>query len=292
MLFASCKPDEELGDLIPLDEDPAITVTAPANTRLLRRAGESVTVSFRLADKEALKLFRAVPRIFDASNTPVGDALPIDIEVSGQNIPFDFTLTVPALDPYFRIRYTCYVLDTKGAWASTEFWVTILPDPAAPEPYKVLSYQQDTIFNLRSGTRYAFNFTARTRLPALPGQNLDTLRLQMDIAELSGSQGLWLPRLHSPSNNVLGLDSVFVITNAEKFNYEEATYTTIFQAFFSDPAPALNTPVLKVGDYVIVRLIKSPRPQFAVMRITSLKDDGAGLNIRDEIRFDYKVTTP
>ena len=96
------------------------------------------------------------------------------------------------------------------------------------------------------------------------------------------------PKFASPNNQLLGQDSVFVLTNATRFNYEAATYTSLYQAFFSDALPARETPVLKVGDYVIVRLIKAPQPQFAIMRITEINDV---VGVADYVRFDYKVTT-
>ncbi|TAE59526.1 MAG: hypothetical protein EAZ89_02430 [Bacteroidetes bacterium] len=295
--FSACKPDAEVPDeVLPADEDPAITLLTPSNSQLLKRSGEQAVFTFRLADNEALKLFRAVPRIYNAEDSLIGDALPIDFQISGENITYDFTVTVPSLDPYYKIRYTCYVIDSKGASASTYCWVNVLPDPEDPPVYQVLSYTNDSIFNVRSNKEYGFNFNSRRRIPATTGQNLDTLRLQMDIAENSfsgqGGASSWVPFLISPANQQLGLDSVFVITDASRFNYEDATYETIYQAFYSDPSPAVRTPVLKVGDYVIVRLIRSPRPQFAVMKITFLKSDGAGVNVRDYFKFDYKVTTP
>jgi hypothetical protein len=297
LLLPGCVEDVSLpDDLIPADEGPAIAIVAPSNSRLLKRAGEQATFTFRLADKEGLQLFRAVPRIFDEKDSLIGDALPIDFQVSGTSISFDFTLTAPALDPYFKVRYACYAIDTKGNSASAACWISILPDPSTPPPFELLSYTGDSIFNSRNNALFAFNFSARKRLPTTPGQNLDTVRLQMDIAEnsLSGQGGpdSWKPTLISPSNNFLGFDSVFVMTDASRFNYEAATYQTIYEAFFSDPAPSVQTPALKVGDYVIVRLIKTPRPQFAVMKITRLFYDGPGVAVKDYLRFDYKVTSP
>ncbi|MDX1906086.1 MAG: hypothetical protein SF053_03570 [Bacteroidia bacterium] len=279
-------------EVIPQDGPPAITVTAPANPRFLKRPGEQTTVTFQLGDNEGLRLFRVVPRIYNEADSLIGDALPQDFDLTGNSQPFTYTFTAPALNPYYKIQYNCYAIDLKGAYATTSFWLSILPDPAAPQPYRILTYTSDTVYNKRKGIDYAFNFTSRASLPTTPGQNLDPLRLQMDIAEGSGSQTAWLPYLNSPANEQLGLDSVFVMTDATRFNYESANYTTIYQAFFADPAPATRTPVLKEGDYVIVRLIKSPRPQFAVMKVTKLFFDGAGINVSDYVVFDYKVTTP
>ncbi|GAB4415822.1 MAG: hypothetical protein OHK0039_24720 [Bacteroidia bacterium] len=303
--LGGCRQDPPIDDLIPRDGAPAITIAAPANTRLLSLPGVSVTVSFQLADNEALKLFRAVPRIYDQKDSLIGDALPLDFELSGQSVAFPFTFTVPALDPFYKIQYNCYVIDAKGAFASTNFWVSILPDPSAPPLYRTLTYTLDTLRHPGSNQNYAFNFTARQKHPLTPkafAQTNSTERLQMDLAlkilpfQPSITKS-WEPAFFSPNNDVRGLDSAFVVVNASRFNYDAADYNTIYRAFFSDAQPATETPALyslASDDYVIVRLIKAPVPQFAVMRIRQVKDDGLGgiAGFGDFVVFDYKVTTP
>lgn len=305
LVLASCRPEPPLGELIPRDGDPAITIISPASTRFLRQAGESLTVTFQLADNEALRLFRAVPRIFDAKDSLIGDALPLDFEISGTNETFPFTLTVPALDPFFKIQYNCYVIDRKGAFASTSFWVSVVPDPSDPPLYQTLTYSRDTIFNPGGEKDYAFNFSNRSVLPLTPTPFNSTSanqRLQMDLALRTipippSLTKTWEPFLISPNNNQLGLDSVFTVVNASVFNYDAADYNSIFRAFFSDPMPSTQTPLLydlASDDYIIVRLIKAPRPQFAVMRIIEVKDDlqGGLFGNNDQLIFEYKVTSP
>ncbi|MEM7654769.1 MAG: hypothetical protein AAF399_01465 [Bacteroidota bacterium] len=298
-LIACRETPTPLDELIPEDTAPAITIVNPPNARLLNRSGEQVSVSFRLADKEGIKLFRAIPRLYNANDSLIGNLLPIDFEVEGENIVFDFDFTVLPANPFEKYEYICYVIDKKGAFAETSFWVSVLPDPNAPEPYRILSYENDSLKNPGSRDEDAFDFAmnvnAREVIPIRPFENLDTLVLQMDIAvNVDNPLTEWAPYLTSPNNAEFGEDSVFVVTNGTRFNYEDATYTTIFQAFFSDPAPSIQTPVLTAGDYVIVRLIKSPKPQFAVIKIVEIFDDnrfgllGAG----DYVVFDYKVTTP
>ncbi|MEZ4776159.1 MAG: hypothetical protein R3D00_23500 [Bacteroidia bacterium] len=289
LIFSGCNTDLE--PLLPADQDPAITVLAPASNNLLLESGDVFTVTFRMADREALKVFRAIGTIYDQNDQIVGnDVILFEEDITGVNLTYDYVDDVPAVNPYFKIRYTCYAVDSKGAYASAVFWVSVLPTPPDPSPFEVLTYQKDSIFNRKSNSQYGFNFTQRRQLPAAAGQTPNVLDL--DIAENSNTgQGIWAPTITSPSNTLLGRDSVFVITNADRFNYEEATYQTISQAFYSDPAPYSTTPVLKAGDYVIVRLTKAPFPQFAVMRITKIKDDGAGVNVRDYVVFDYKVTS-
>jgi len=299
LVMACQEPSQPLDEFIAADQGPAITVLSPQNTRLLRQSGEQVSISFQLADREELALFRAIPRLYDANDSLIGNLLPIDFEIEGQNVPFDFDFTVLPANPFEKYEYLCYVIDSKGAFASTSFWVSVLPDPNAPEPYRILTYENDSIkypgARDEDSVRFAFNLSARESLPIRAFENLDTLRLQMDVAaNVANPLTAWAPFYTSPNNQLQGEDSVFVVTSADRFNYEAATYTTIYQAFFSDPAPAPQTPVLEAGQYVIVRLIRSPKPQFAVIRIVEIYDDnrfgllGAG----DYVVFDYKVTTP
>lgn len=288
LLLWACTPT--IDPPLPADMDPAITLVAPGSNNFLEQAGDDFTVSLQISDTEALKLLRIVGRVFNEADSVIGDDIIIkDIDISGTNLSYELTLTAPNLPPYYKIRYTCYAIDTKGAEAGAVLWLTVLPVPISPEPYVVLRYEgKDFFFNRLLNAGFGFNFTNRQVLPSQFNQNV----LEQDIAEISGSLGGWLPRLNSPNNAFFGQDSVFVMTDASRFNYEAATYETIHQAFFSDPNPAPETPVLKVDDYVIVRLTKAPQPQFAVMKITGLEDDGGGNgNPRDKVFFDYLVTS-
>ena len=283
----SCK--EEPIDLLPEDLPPAITILSPSNNNLLREKSEPFTITLQLADNEALKLLRIAGEIYNQKDSLVSEFTVPDMLVSGTNATVDYTDTVPdATEAYFKVKYTCYALDAKGDYASTFFWVSVLPDPTDPSPYVVLSYTGDSIRNDQQSMGFAFNFTAREGLPSATNNN----ELDFDIAESSNSARLvFKPQLISPNNTKAGQDSVFVMTNSSKFNFESATYETLFRAYFSDPAPYSKTPELKAGDYVIVRLTKSPQPQFAIMKINEVVNDGAGILINDRVKFDYKVTS-
>lgn len=278
-------------ELLPEDQAPAITLVSPSNNTLLREVGESFTVTFQLADNEALELLRITAEIYDQRDVLIGSSFLVrDMEVSGTNVVMDYTDQVPqgAL-PYYKVKYTAHAIDRKGEFSSAFFWVSVLPEPATPAPFEVRSYTGDSIFNDQANFGYAYNFTARQLYP-LPG-NFGS-DLDYDIRENSNTarSGLYRPRLFSPNNEFFGQDSVFVITDETRFNYDAATYETIFNAFFSDPMPMPRTPELEVGDIVIVRLTKAPQPQFAVMKITEIFSDGAGILIGDKLFFDYKVT--
>ncbi len=289
IIFSACDNQEPL-ELLPEDKAPAITLVSPSNNSLLKEVDEPFTVTLQLADNEALKLLRLTAEIFDQEDQQIGSSFLVrDLEVSGTNVVMDITEKVPqgAL-PYYKVKYTAHAIDSKGEFGSAFFFVSVLPEPVEPAPYEIRTYTKDSIFNSEASFGKGFNFTNRVILPnpQFAGTDLD-----FDIREISGTAKLlYAPILASPSNEFFGQDSVFVITNEARFNYDEATYETIFNAFFSDPAPAPETPTLQIGDLVIVRLTKAPQPQFAIMKITGFKDDGAGVNILDVMRFDYKVT--
>ncbi len=290
LVLWSCNDEDPL-TLLPVDQAPAITLISPANSSLLRELDEDFTVTVQVADNEALKLLRLTAEIYDQNDLQIGSSFLVrDIEVSGTNVILDITDKVPqgAL-PFYKVKYTCYVIDSKGEVSSAFFWVSVLPPPSEPPVFEIRSYTGDSIFNSEATFGRGFNFTNREILPNPTRQGSD---LDYDILEVSKTaRQLYRPRLSSPSNDFFDRDSIFVITNSTKFNFEEATYQTLFNAFYSDPAPFTITPALEVGDLVIVRLTKAPRPQFAVMRIIDIKDDGAGtFNVRDVLRFDYKVT--
>jgi len=288
MALASCEEDP-VNPNPPEDQPPAIALISPENNNFLVEKTETFEVVLQLADNEALASFQVTGEIFDTDNVSVSTFQEPDQSISGTSQNITFASTPPAAaEAYYRIKYTCTVVDAKGASASTFFWVSVVPADDPPAEYIVLEFTADSILNDLLPTRYAFNFTSRLQLPTVINNN----QLDFDIAEVSGSgRSIFAPRFESPNNKLAGQDSVFVITNAERFNYEEATHETISQAFFSDPAPFSITPVIKVNDYVIVRLTKSPQPQFAVMRIQKIVDDGGGILISDRVVFDYKVTS-
>lgn len=319
LLLEGCRSDEpDPVTLIPEDGDPGIAVISPNNTRLLRRQGENVSVILKLLDNESLKLLRVVPRVFAPDGSLVGDLLPQDYDVvptgeSLQRVEYTLSFNAPNLDPFSKIQYNCYAIDIAGNSSATFFWVSIQPEPGAPEPFEILTYTDDTIYSRIDTAEiggelptnaYAFNFSSRRTFPG--DGNRQGLIPQMDISENSqGPDFPWKPTLISPNNLLQGNDSsIFVITDSTRFNYDLATYTTIFEAFFSDPAPSATAPPtnhpiesknkgsIEPGDIIIVRLIKTPKPQFAVMKITETFDEGPGISRSDFIRFDYKVTSP
>jgi len=320
MLISACRPNtEESVVLIPDNEGPGIAVLSPGNTRLLRMPGDPASVTLKVLDNEELRLLRIVREIYDASDVLVEETIPTDIDLTGTQVEYTYDFTVPNLPAFYKVRYICYAIDAAGLSAETFFWVSIQPDPSDPPPFQILSYTNDTLYNgLDTQTNpnpddiptnsWGFNFSSRKVLPGEPFLDPGPFLPQMDIAENSGSgvgQEGWIPSFYSPNHQLTGDDTaIFVITDESRFNYEEANYNTIYQAFFSDAAPAptappTNHPIeskntfgVRIGDIVIVKLIKTPRPQFAVMRITDIVQEGFGVQLSDYVVFDYKVTSP
>lgn len=287
-LFSSCEEDP-INPNPPEDQPPAIALISPENNNFLIEKTGTFSVTLQLADNEALATFKVEGEIFDTDAVSVSTFNEPDQNISGTSQTITFDGSPPAAaDDYYRVKYTCIAVDAKGAEASTFFWVSVIPPADPPAEFVVLEFEEDSILTNLVPNRFAFNFTSREMLPTITSNN----PLDFDIAEVSESgRGIFAPQFESPNNMLAGQDSVFVVTNAEEFNYEDATHETISQAFFSDPAPFSKTPPLKVNDYVIVRLTKAPQPQFAVMRIKRLVDDGGGILIQDRVIFDYKVTS-
>ncbi|MCI4668603.1 MAG: hypothetical protein MRZ79_10755 [Bacteroidia bacterium] len=277
----------------PTDEDPAIAITSPTNPRFSGRVGDAKSLTLQMADNESLSKFTINASYFLPDGTLDSSTQISTQDITGKTFSFSFSFTVDNRAPFSKIEYTFTVEDSKGATASTKATVSVLPEPGDPPPYQILTYTGDSIMNQLGDSLFGFNLSSRQGYPKTTGQSLDSLNLRLDIIESSGTgQGLWQPTLRSPNNEAIGVDSVFVITDSSRLNYEQATYNSIFEAFFSADLQMDETPVLEEGMYVIVRLVKAPRPQFALMRITEVFNDGAGINVFDKVYFDYKVSTP
>lgn len=293
-LFFACENQvNPIDKPTPTDEDPAIAITSPTNPRFSGRVGVAKSVTLQMADNESLAKFT-----IDASYFLPDGSLDTMFQVStealsGKSYSNTFAFTIPNLLPFSRAEYSFTVEDSKGATAQAKASASVLPEPGDPPPFKLLSYSGDSIMNQLGDSLFGFNFSSRQGYPRTTGQSVDSLELRMDIAEASGTgQGLWQPVLVSPNNDAVGIDSVFVITDSSRLNYQQATYNSIYEAFFSANLQMDKTPVLEEGMFVIIRLVKAPQPQFALMRITDVFNDGAGINVFDKVYFDYKVTTP
>lgn len=293
-LFIACENQvNPIDKPTPTDQDPAIAITSPTNPRFSGRVGDSKSLTLQMADNEGLGTFTIDASYFLPDGT-LDQTFQVSTEaLTGKSFSFTYAFTIPNLAPFSSAEYTFTVTDSKGASAQTTASASVLPEPGDPPPFKLLTYEGDSIMNVLGDSLFGFNFSSRQGYPRATGQSIDSLELRMDIVEASNTgQTLFQPVLRSPNNEAVGIDSVFVMTDSSRLNYEQATYNSIYEAFFSANLQRAETPVLEAGMYVIIRLVKSPRPQFALMKINEVFSDGFGTTaVFDKIYFDYKVTT-
>ena len=280
--LSSCNRDID-ESFIPEDTTPAITLVSPTQNNLLAAPNTALTATFKLSDNEALKVFRVVRRVYDTLGTVIGtDFIEVeDTSIQGDKQAFrTLSYTVPNLPYYYKVRLTCYAIDTKGTFSSAFVTVNVVPGPVAPPPYLMESYTNDKLYGKRAiNNKHFFSYKYRAYI---------NNTLDKDIEETSSlTNADFVRKLISPNNQLAGSpDSVFVITDASRFNYDDANYNYVWEAFYSDPLPKNTTPALEVGDIVITRL--SNKPHFAVMRITSINDAPGDAN--DYLVFDYKYS--
>lgn len=281
LLFNACDRSPE-DDYIPVNTEPAIALVSPTNNNFLDTVGATISTVFRLDDNEQLKLFRVTGIVLDQRNDTVGsEFIVLEETVSGQHILQNFDYLVPNLPPYYKVKLTCFVIDTEGEFSSTVMIINIVPGPSDPEPYEFESYTGDKLYSRRAlNNKYYFDFYSRAHIANVLDQDIK----EESSTFVSGfSRQLSSPAMANTSNVT---DSVFVMTNTARFNYDQCNYTTIYQAYYADALPVAVTPEIQTGDIIIIRLTNFPH--FGVMRVTEVKDDPGDAN--DYIEFDYKVT--
>lgn len=280
----SCERTQYLPSLS-TDEDPVISLTNPTTNSTLARPGEQVKVNVLAVDDLALTVFRVKLKVIDENGNEIESSTPIQQELNGLSFSYELAEIIPDQSASTQLIYTFEVIDSKGAVANVDFSIGILARQNPPQ-FRILSFKDQSLNAKPSGTAFALNFTSRATYPP-PATNL----LSRDIEEntQNDGSGSFSAKLISPNNAALGRDSVFVMTDASKFNFEEATWLSLYQAYFSSGIFLSETPSLKVDDFVIVRLTKAPAPQFAIMKIRDVVD-GAG-STNDYIVFDYKVSS-
>jgi len=291
--IAACKQDVRL--IVPENEPPIITLDTVISA-FQGKLGEQITVPVRTADNEGLHLFRVVARRTDSKGAILWkDSIIYELGLEGSGMNFNYTYTIPANhNIYDRVYFTLYALDLEGFWDSTFMNVTVVPERYVPnKDYPIQTYTDTILFRngkVGSGQPNAksfFNFAGRMYAPNVNDQDIaDTVRAKL-------TPPTYNPILRSPNNGTR--DSIFVVTNPTVFNYTAATYTTIWQAFYSAAKPARHTPPLNVGDIVIMRLklANLADEMFAVLRVKDIKPGSTlgGVNGRDDyFVFDYKYT--
>ncbi len=286
LFFSAC--DREI-DTRPIPEDlnPGIALEVPSRANFTRRVGEPVELTFRLTDNEALKIFRLAESLYDTDGNPViVDAYSRDEAISGEVLVKNYIYSVPfdiagqLVRPYYKIVVAFYVIDSKGASAETKIEIDVLPRIGPPEPFPVREYKDNRMDHPNAfNGRDDFNFYNPATSP--------TVDLDKDIKIVNELPGpLKDKSLISPNNALRGKDSVFVLIDPTRLNYETCTYTTIREAWYSGNPITDKIKMPKVGEYLIIRLAKGTKEQFAVMKPTEVSTNPS----TGFIKFDFKVT--
>lgn len=286
LFFSACDRDIDTRP-IPKDLDPGIALEIPSRANFTRRVLEPVELTFRLTDNEALKVFRISESLYDTDgNALVLDYYKDDEPIAGEvlvknhiySVPFDIDGILVL--PYYTIEITFYVIDSKGASAKTQILVDVLPPIDPAEPFPVREYLENKIEHPNAfNGREDFNFYNPSVSPSV--------ELDKDIMIVDGNPGaLSTKSLISPNNALRGQDSVFVIIEPVRFNYDSCTYTTLKEAWYSGNPIKRKTRMPKVGEYLIIRLAKGTEEQFAIMKPFKI-DTGTSSGF---VEFDFKVT--
>ena len=263
----SCNRNDDDDDREPLPEDqkPTVTLISPDQNYSLNEVGETQTISLRFNDPELLGMYQVFEKIIDNNGNVQQQPIKIDEEnISGKEFMLDYNYTVPNIPVYSLIKLEFVGLDNQGKSVSFMFNVNVIPTPNN-EPFEVEEFTTtDTIYaNTVGNNRNYFDFAGQNNFVLNPTRR--------DIGDAAGT-GTFTGQLISPNNG--SADSVFVVTNAASFNYEQATYSTINAAFNSNPNQLMMTPTLNAGDIVIVKVANAASPpQYAVMNIQSVTFD-------------------
>ncbi|RMG19730.1 MAG: hypothetical protein D6730_21020 [Bacteroidetes bacterium] len=281
--LAACERSQFLPPLTD-DQPPAISLTHPNTNSGIARPNERVEASIQAVDDLQLAFFRIQKQSLDNNGNELESNILLQQEISGTLLHFDFEEVLSEQPGLSRIIYTFDAIDSRGAAASVTYSLGVLPtEPSSP--FRIFSVKNQRLNSRLAATAFAFNFTTGTTFPP-PASN----PLERDIEEGSTDPNLpFSPSFSSPANQSLGQDSVFVRTDASRFNFEAATYLTLYQAYFSAPAYHSSLSGLQAGELLIVRLTKAPQPQFAVMKLNEVVDQPGTDN--DYLLFDYKVTS-
>lgn len=267
LLIIGCKKETPKEELPPIDQRPSIVRIVPSTSNSNLLEGESVNLTYQLADNELLKSLKIVERIDNS------DRVLLEEEITGTILKKDFTYTVPSgLNNLTEIKIIAFVYDNKLQFDSTVFIVTKDFIRDTTELYSLLSYENDTIFSSFSSTGLnAFNSIART--------NNVTNNTAKDIQDNTLVSGNFSASWISPNTQP---NPSFVVLNTSQFNFEQARYSTIDQAYRSN-TPKIETGALRPNDVVILKSRISPH--YIVFKIKNVVD---GSGDEDYIVFDYK----
>ena len=283
LFYAGCDPNrnDEPEDP-PIDSDPQVTLLSPSNGYILAHKGETVQIQFEIHDNELLTTWEAKEKWTSVSGVVYNPETRIPGEyatISTNNSIRTITYTVPnsnIVQVYTTIDVYAYATDNRGKVAKGKVRINVIPDVNDATLYEFTSYTNKTLYSILTGHDYAYDL-----IGVASGDNQNMALPNMYIREQSiGSVITW--ELSSPIQ--AALDSTIVTTDATRFNYDDLTYETTWQAFVTSNRIGRMSDPLSPGDVVILKM--PTLPHFAVIRINTTEGiGGCGC-----MTFDYKYS--
>jgi hypothetical protein len=282
VLLSGCDPDRNIDPQDPpIDSDPQVTLISPANGYALAHRGDVVQIQFEIHDNELLTTWEAKEKWTSVTNTVYYPETRIQGQfatISTNNSVRTISYQVPTsgIQVYTTIYIYAYATDNKGKVAMGKFKINVIPDVNDTTAYQIQEYANNTLYSVLTGHDYAYDLINDSS-----GNNQTMSIPNMYIREASiGTNISWI--LTSPIQS--GQDSVIVTTNASRFNYDDLTYETTWQAFVTSNRIGTKSDPLVPGDVVILKM--PTLPHFAILRVVSTEGvTGCGC-----MTFDYKYT--
>jgi hypothetical protein len=283
VFLTGCDPDRNVEpEDPPIDSNPQVTLISPANGYALAHKGETVQIQFEIHDNELLTTWEAKEKwtsvtgvVYNQETRILGEFA--TISTNNQIRTINYTVpTGPGIQVYTTIQICAYATDNKGKVAKACFKINVIPDVNDPTLYEFTSYPDNTIYSILTGHDYTFDLIGRTT-----GDNQTMPLPNMYLREAStGVNITW--QFTSPIQ--ASLDSTLVTTNDTRFNYEDLTYETTWQAYVTSNRIGRKTDPLSPGDIFILKL--PTLPHFAVFKVVTTEGvTGCGC-----MTFDYKYS--
>jgi hypothetical protein len=281
VVLAGCEDDND--EQLPPDGPPVIRRTQPQDSTVVDTPNQEITLSYLMADNEQLSRWEVMLK-----DSVTGDTTLLEqAALTGNQQERSIQYTIPDTFPLGlrRLVFTARVYDNQNAVDSTQFLLEVqTPEEdtcTTADQYEMLRYTNgDTLFNGAGNERYRFNFVQNTYANSQEAA---------DIAEATDSSDTFDARLVSPNTSP---EAVFVMLRPSEFNYDEASWCTLDQAFRTHEK-LRKTPELEEGDLVILNmdLVDPVTPQkqhYAIMRILAINE--TAMDDQDYILFEYQRT--
>lgn len=284
VLFSGCDPNKgDNPEDPPIDSDPLVTLISPSNGYALAHRGETVQIQFEIHDNELLTNWEATEKWTSVSNVVYNPETRIPGEVaaiSTNNAIRTINYTVPsgnAVQIFTTIEICAYATDNKGKVAKACFRINVVPDIDDQTAYEIQSYTGDTVYSITAGHDYAFNLINR-----VSGDDPGGMAVANQYIRESSVVPAITWEFTSPVNGAR--DSVLVTTNSSRFNFEDLTYETTWQAFVTSNRIGRKSDPLSPGDIMILKM--PTLPHFAIIKVNSTE----GMNGCGCMTFDYKYS--